>query len=229
MSSVTSATSTSTTAAQTASAAASQGGSLGKDAFLKLLVAQMKNQDPLQPTQGTEYVTQLAQFTQVEQAMSQTQTLSTLSAQLTGLQANEAVALIGKQVTVRGQSLTYDGVNQATASVKLGAAANDVTVSVKDASGKVIRTLKLGPAGQGPLKITWDGKDLNGQMVSPGSYSFDVSATTKDGAPVDVSKDVTGTVTKVSFDKGYPVVVLDSGVTAPISDLVSAAAAPAKT
>jgi flagellar basal-body rod modification protein FlgD len=227
MSSVTSAT-TSTTAAQTASAAASQGSSLGKDAFLKLLVAQMKSQDPLQPTQGTEYVTQLAQFTQVEQAMSQTQTLSTLSAQLTGLQANEAVSLIGKQVTVRGQSLTYDGTNAANASVKLGAAANDVTVSVKDAAGNVVRTLKLGPAPKGPLKITWDGKDLNGQMVAPGSYSFDVSATTKDGAPVDVSKDVTGVVTKVSFDKGYPVVVLDSGVTAPISELVSAASAPAK-
>lgn len=228
MSSVTSATS-STTAAQAASAAASQGSTLGKDAFLKLLVAQMKNQDPLQPTQGTEYVTQLAQFTQVEQAMSQTQTLSTLSAQLTGLQANEAVSLIGKQVTVRGQSLTYDGTNAANASVKLGAAANDVTVNVTDASGKVIRTLKLGPAASGPLKITWDGKDQNGQAVTPGSYSFDVSATTKGGAPVDVSKDVTGVVTKVSFDKGYPVVVLDSGVTAPISELVSAAAAPAKT
>lgn len=200
---------------------------LGRDAFLKLLVAQLSHQDPLKPTDGTEFVTQLAQFSAVEQAVSQTARLDTLSAQLTGISANESVSLIGKQVTVRGQNLLYDGTNPATATVKLGGAAAEVKVTVTDASGKVIRTINLGSKPAGPLDVSWDGRDDAGRQVGAGSYSFSVSAKSATGASVDVQKDVTGVVQKVTFDKGYPVVVLDSGVTASISDLVSAGVAPA--
>lgn len=200
---------------------------LGRDAFLKLLVAQLSHQDPLKPTDGTEFVTQLAQFSAVEQAVSQTARLDTLSAQLTGISANESVSLIGKQVTVRGQNLLYDGTNPATATVKLGGAAAEVKVTVTDASGKVIRTINLGSKPAGPLDVSWDGRDDAGRQVGAGSYSFSVSAKSATGASVEVQKDVTGVVQKVTFDKGYPVVVLDSGVTASISDLVSAGVAPA--
>lgn len=200
---------------------------LGRDAFLKLLVAQLSHQDPLKPTDGTEFVTQLAQFSAVEQAVSQTARLDTLSAQLTGISANESVSLIGKQVTVRGQNLLYDGTNPATATVKLGGAAAEVKVTVTDASGKVIRTINLGSKPAGPLDVSWDGRDDAGRQVGAGGYSFSVSAKSATGASVDVQKDVTGVVQKVTFDKGYPVVVLDSGVTASISDLVSAGVAPA--
>ena len=127
---------------------------LGRDAFLKLLVAQLSHQDPLKPTDGTEFVTQLAQFSAVEQAVSQTARLDTLSAQLTGISANESVSLIGKQVTVRGQNLLYDGTNPATATVKLGGAAAEVKVTVTDASGKVIRTINLGSKPAGPLDVS---------------------------------------------------------------------------
>lgn len=200
---------------------------LGRDAFLKLLVAQLSHQDPLKPTDGTEFVTQLAQFSAVEQAVSQTARLDTLSAQLTGISANESVSLIGKQVTVRGQNLLYDGTNAATATVKLGGAAAEVKVTVTDASGKVIRTINLGSKPAGPLDVSWDGRDDAGRQVGAGGYSFSVSAKSTTGASVEVQKDVTGVVQKVTFDKGYPVVVLDSGVTASISDLVSAGVAPA--
>lgn len=200
---------------------------LGRDAFLKLLVAQLSHQDPLKPTDGTEFVTQLAQFSAVEQAVSQTARLDTLSAQLTGISANESVSLIGKQVTVRGQNLLYDGTNPATATVKLGGAAAEVKVTVTDASGKVIRTINLGSKPAGPLDVSWDGRDDAGRQVGAGGYSFSVSAKSATGASVEVQKDVTGVVQKVTFDKGYPVVVLDSGVTASISDLVSAGVAPA--
>jgi flagellar basal-body rod modification protein FlgD len=204
-----------------------QTSALDKDAFLKLLVAQLSHQDPLQPVQGTEFVTQLAQFTAVEQAVSQTQKLDAVSAQLTGISANESVSLIGKQVTVRGQSLVFDGSTPATANVKLSAPAAQVTVSVTDAQGKVIRTMKLGAEPAGALPISWDGRDDSGRSVAAGAYSFDVSAVTAQGASLGVSKDISGVVSRVSFDKGYPVVVLDSGASAPISQLVSAGAVPA--
>lgn len=197
---------------------------IGKDAFLKLLIAQMSHQDPLQPMDGTQFVTQLAQFTAVEQATAQSQTLSAISAQLSGISANDAVNLVGKQVTLRGQSLAFDGVTPASANATLSGPAADVKVSITDASGKVIRTLDLGARPAGAFPVTWDGRDGAGQPVAAGSYSYSVSATTAGGATVASSQDVTGVVSKVTFDKGYPTVVLTSGVTAPISDLVSAGA-----
>lgn len=218
----------SATSAATSPLTSSSQSALGKDAFLKLLMAQLRNQDPTQPVDGTQFVTQLAQFSAVEQAVAQTNQLSAMSAQLGGIASNEAVSLIGKQVTLRGQSLVFDGSSPATANVSLSAPAAQVTVSVTDGAGNVLRTMKLGAAPGGPLNVTWDGRDDLGSPVAAGAYSFNVTATTAGGASVAVSKDVTGIVTSVSFDKGYPMIMLDSGVSASISNLVSAGAAPTK-
>lgn len=194
---------------------------LDKDAFLKLLVAQLSHQDPLQPTEGTEFVAQLSQFAMVEQSIAQSAKLDILSAQMTGLASNEAAGLVGKDVTVRGNGMAFDGVTATGASVNLDAPAQKVTVRIQDASGKTVRTLEMGARGAGATPITWDGKDDAGQPVAKGTYSIKVDAQTADGKSVNTSQDVSGKVIKVSFDKGYPELVLDSGVTAPISELVS--------
>jgi flagellar basal-body rod modification protein FlgD len=200
---------------------------LGEDAFFKLLIAQLSNQDPLQPMDSTEFVTQLAQFTAVEQSAAQTQTLNNISTQLTGIQANDAVSLIGKQVTVQSQSFTLDGTDPATANVTLSGAASAVTVTIQDSNSNTVGTLNLGAEPAGPLAITWNGRDSNGQPLAAGSYSFSVAATTSSGATVGVSQSVTGVVTQINYSQGYAAVVLASGVTAPVSNLVSAGAAPA--
>jgi len=205
-----------TTSAQTSSSA------MGKDAFLKLLIAQMSHQDPLQPMDGTQFVTQLAQFTAVEQSAAQSQKLDAISAQLSGISANDALSLVGKQVTLRGQRLAFDGVSPASANATLSGPAASVKVSITDANGKVIRTLDLGAKPAGPFPVTWDGRDGAGSPVAAGSYSYTVTATTAGGAAVASSQDVSGVVSQITFDKGYPAIVLASGVTAPISDLVSA-------
>jgi flagellar basal-body rod modification protein FlgD len=86
-------TSTSTTA---------KAGALDKEAFLKLLVAQISNQDPMKPMEGTEFVTQLSQMSAVEQAIAQTKSLETLSAQMSGVSNAQTMDLVGKTVTVTG-------------------------------------------------------------------------------------------------------------------------------
>ncbi|MBX3196764.1 MAG: flagellar hook assembly protein FlgD [Labilithrix sp.] len=217
LSSVTSAAGTNTTPASEPK----EKSALDKDAFLKLLVAQLSHQDPLQPTEGTEFVAQLSQFAMVEQSIAQSAKLDVLSAQMTGLASNEAAGLVGKDVTVRGSGIAFDGVTATGSSINLDAPAAKVTVRIQDASGKTVRTLELGPRGAGAVPITWDGKDDAGQPVAKGSYSIKVDATTADGKSVNTSQDVSGKVTKVSFEKGYPELLLDSGVTAPISELVS--------
>lgn len=210
--------------AQQATSGAS-GSTIGKDAFLKLLVAQISHQDPLKPMEGTEYVTQLAQFNAVEQAIAQSQRLDIISTQLSGLGANEAVNLVGKEVSLRGQTLSFDGSNPAHGNVSLAGPAASVVLTVTDASGNVVRTVDLGAKPAGPLDVAWDGRNDTGVAQPPGAYQFSVTAKNGNGAAVQVSKDVSGTVVKVTFDKGYPEVVLDSGITASISDLVSAGAA----
>jgi flagellar basal-body rod modification protein FlgD len=209
------------TATTTAAAAAAP--TVDKNEFLQLLVAQLQHQDPTQPTEGTEFVTQLAQFSQVEQAQNQTAQLTTISNQMTGLSSNEAANLIGKQVDVRGSSLTFDGSLAATTNVTLDGAAATTTVQVKDSSGNVIRTMNMGAQPPGAMQITWDGKDDAGTVEPAGSYTVSVTATDANGGNVPVETDVKGIVSQVSYDKGYPVVTLTSGTTAAISDLVSVA------
>jgi len=195
--------------------------SMDKDAFLKLLVAQLSHQDPLKPQEGTEFITQLSQFSVVEQSIAQSQKLDMIASQITGLSSNEAAALVGKNVTIKGSGLAFDGLTATGGSIQLDANAARVTVRIQDDKGNTIRTLELGAKNQGAVPVTWDGKDENGQPAPRGTYKLEATAATADGRSVSVSQKVSGTVNKVSFEKGYPEVHLDSGVTAPISDLVS--------
>ena len=196
-------------------------GNVDKEAFLKLLVAQLRHQDPLSPIEGTEFVAQLAQLSVVEQAVQQAKQLDIISLQLTGIASNEAVGLIGKQVTMRGDTISFDGESTTGFSVNLDDPATEVTVTIRDEYGNAVRTMEMGAQDAGPMSVNWDGTDDNGDLVGAGSYTVEVSARGESGDPVNVSQDVTGVVVGVSFEKGYPEVELDSGQTAPISDLVS--------
>lgn len=212
-------TTTTASSATTTSKAASN--AMDKNAFMKLLIAQLQNQDPLQPAQGTEFVSQLAQFSLVEQSQNQATALGNISTQLSGLASNEAAALVGKTVTIGGSgTLSWNGTLATSGSVNLAAAAAGATVTIQDASGATVRTMTLGPQPAGALAVTWNGLNDAGQATPSGTYTMKVSATTADGKSIDVQNQVSGIVTQVNFDKGYPEVVLNSGATAPISNLV---------
>jgi flagellar basal-body rod modification protein FlgD len=218
--------SASTNSATSASTASTQ--TLGQDAFLKLLMAQMQNQDPLQPTDGTQFVTQLAQFTQVQQSVSQSTALGNISTQLQGMSNSNASDLVGKTVTLSGSgSVNWDGTFATTSNVSLSGAAHQLTVTIQDAQGNTVRTLNRADVPAGPLSVTWDGNDDHGQAVPAGTYSVNPVATDASGQPVTVSQSVTGAVTQVSFDKGYPMLTLASGLQGPVSQLVSVGATPA--
>src|SRR5260221_7976396 len=99
----------SNSAAQQALSQLSNNQGLDKNAFLKLLVAQMKNQDPLKPMDNTEFVAQLAQFSNLEQVMGINQRLDTLTVQGQGLANTQVAGLVGKTVTVNGTTIGLDG------------------------------------------------------------------------------------------------------------------------
>jgi flagellar basal-body rod modification protein FlgD len=216
---------TNTSASTSAATAPTQ--ALGQDAFLKLLMAQLQNQDPLQPTDGTQFVTQLAQFTSVEQQVAQSTTLGNIATQLQGLSNSNASDLVGKTVTMGGGGMQWDGSFAVTSNVTLQGPAQQVTATIKDGQGNVVRTMQLGAEPSGALGVQWDGTDDSNQATPAGSYTVDVSAKDAQGNTVAVSQNVTGVVSSVSYDKGYPVLTLASGAAVPVSQLVSVGTSPA--
>jgi flagellar basal-body rod modification protein FlgD len=225
---VTSATSTTPTKAADPTGGLPSSSAMDKQAFLKLLVAQIQHQDPLSPMQGTEFVTQLSQFAIVEQGLAQTTRLDNLSTQLGGIANNDATSLVGKHVTVRGKGMAFDGLTATSSAVTLGDAAAKVTADILDSNGKVVRTINLGARPAGAVPVIWDGKTTAGEPAPQGNYTLKVNASKVDGSAVTTTQDVSGLVTKIAFDKGYPELTLDNGTTIPISDLVGVEAIPTK-
>lgn len=209
------------TTSETTATKSTGGTTLDKDAFLKLLMAQIKNQDPLSPMQGTEFVTQLSQFSLVEQSVAQSAKLDMLSVQLTGIANNDAAGLVGKDVTIRGKGFVFDGATAATSSITFDKAATKATASIKDSEGNVVRTIELGAKPAGACSLTWDGKDSSGTTLAKGTYTVEIKAEDAAGNAVTTTQSVHGHVASVSYEKGYPEIIMDSGVHAAVSDLVS--------
>jgi flagellar basal-body rod modification protein FlgD len=199
---------------------------LGQDAFMKLLVAQISHQDPLKPMDDTAFVSQLAQFSALEQSMGTNTRLDNLAKQQQGIANTDVASLVGKSVTVKGSTVALDGTGFAQpVNFTLGGNANQVTVSIQDAAGKTVRTMQVGAHQAGLVKFSWDGKDDNGLTQPAGAYTVAVSAKDAAGSPVDASQQTTGVLTSVNYSNGYAQLVLDNGVSAPASDLISVNAA----
>lgn len=179
-----------------------QASALGKDQFLKLLIAQLQAQDPLNPTQDTEFVAQLAQFSSLEQLTNVNATLEGVTAAQDRMAATQATSMLGKTVTAIGDR--FDLAQGAETDLKffLEKDAKDVKLEVLSSDGRVVRTLTAGNQGEGLRSIHLDGKDQNGNALAAGEYKFRVSAKDADGNSVSALTTIQGTVTGVEFDAG---------------------------
>lgn len=191
----------SATATGTTSATATAKNTLDKDGFLKLLVAQLKNQDPTgQGQDPNQMVQQLTSFSSLEQMQQTNSLLTGLQAQTSGLFQAQAASLVGKNVKVDGAGFNLKS-GTATMNLELGGAAN-VTVTVKDATGKVVAVLPQGQLDRGITALTWDGRDTAGNTVPDGAYKVEVTATGTDGKPVPFRTSLTLKVDAVTFKDG---------------------------
>lgn len=194
---------------------------LGQEAFLKLLVAQLQNQDPLNPQENHEFVAQLAQFSSLEQSVGINARLDQLALQNQGLQNSQVVSLVGKTATVKGNIVTLNGQGASVpVTFSLSEAAQEATVVIRDASGRNVRTLQVGARAAGNVTVQWNGQDDTGLPQPAGPYQITVTAKSPAGGPVSLTQQSTGSIKAVSFDRGFPVIHLDSGVTAPVGDLL---------
>lgn len=145
--------------------------------FLKLLTEQLKNQDPLNPTDNAQMTSQMAQINMVDGIDKLNSTLNTLLSNSQSNDVLEATALVGKNVMVSGSSLSLTSGSKTYGGVELPSAADKVTVSIKDANGLEVRKLELGAHQSGVLDFVWDGLNNSGTAAATGKYSFSVTAT----------------------------------------------------
>jgi flagellar basal-body rod modification protein FlgD len=200
---------------------------MGRDAFLKLLVAQLKNQDPLKPQDNSAFVAELAQFSSLEQSMGVNDRLDQMMLQNQGMANSNVVNMVGNVATVKGSLVTTDGTGTGVpVTFSQNKKSASTVVTIVDQNGKSVRTLDLGERNGGISKINWDGRSDQGLVQPAGTYSVQVKAVDEDDGTVVVSQETTGTINGVSFDKGYPVLHLSNGVSVPVSDLLRVESPP---
>ncbi len=175
--------------------------------FLTLLMTQIKNQDPLNPMDNAAVTTQLAQLNTVSGIEKLNTTLSQLLSGYNEAQGMQAAGIIGKNVMVAGNILPLAN-GQAVGGALLESAADAVTLTVKNAAGKVVQTESLGAKEAGSFYFAWDGKDADGNALADGKYTFTVDATAS-GKKVTVTAMQIGTVSAVARSNGG--FVLDLG------------------
>jgi flagellar basal-body rod modification protein FlgD len=193
-------------ATQSAADAASKNGAKDKIAeqknmFLNLLVKQLQYQDPLNPVENTEFTAQLAQFSQLESLSEMNGNIEEMTQFQNSMNSMAAVSFIGKQVNAGGNAINYSG-GESSIDFNLEGNASEVTVTIYNSAGSVVRTIGMNTVQQGDVTCSWDGRNNNGESVSPGKYYFTVKATDFNGAAVKTSTYANGTVTGVKFENG---------------------------
>lgn len=199
-----------TSAAGTAATAET---TIGKDVFLKMLVAQLKNQNPLSPLDGTDFAAQLAQFSSLEQLTNMSKQMENLSSSIGSMVNSELVTMIGSEVSAKGNTITADG----TAKTLTYSLASDISsgeIGIYDSNGSLVTTLPIGSAKAGTNTAVWDSSGRSG------NYTFAVSGTDLQGKTVSGTTMTTGKVTGVNFQSGTSYLVVN-GQNVAFGDVVS--------
>jgi flagellar basal-body rod modification protein FlgD len=184
-------------------AATSARRTMGKEDFLRLLVTQLSNQDPMNPMSGSEFAAQLAQFASVEQLLNISSGVEAQAGMqhLVAQSINSGVAsgLIGKHVEAESASFTLREPGEVRVRFDLPERAAATTVEIRDAAGHVILTRELDALGNGTHEFTWDGRNGTGATVPPGTYSIAIKAESSSGDALNTAPRLFGNVDRVTF------------------------------
>ncbi len=177
---------------------------LSRDVFLNLLVTQLRNQDPLDPMNNQDFLSQLASLSQVEEQRATNENLETLQLYQSSINNAQSLSLIGKEVKASGDSINLQEGENVDMHFYLDSDAHEVEVTIYDEGGSVVRQITKSNMDSGDQKLVWDGKDMNNSPLAEGAYTFEVSATNEIGDAIPVQTMISGRVTSVSFANGAP-------------------------
>lgn len=217
---------TSSTAA-TSAEPVKKNGQLGQQEFLRMLIAQLEHQDPLNPQDATEFTAQLATFSSLEQLIGIKTGVEKLGSSNGATdvlgRVGDLAALIDREITAKGSQLAFDPADDASGllAFELPKAAAAGRVVVTSASGTAIGEIPLDAASRakGRHVLQWDGQDLLGSTASAGVYGFRVEVADTSGKKLDATTYLTGRVTGTSLEGSSPAIFLGPLV-APIEDVI---------
>jgi flagellar basal-body rod modification protein FlgD len=175
---------------------------LGKDQFLKLFIAQIQYQDPLNPLDSAEFTAQLAQFSSVEQLYGMNSKLENIDETLNSQsEQRDNLGYIGKTVKADENTMRVEN-----GTVQSGYYTIDdsgyVTIDVYDSDGQTVRTFFKGLEDKGEHNVNWDGRDDTGTLVGDGTYTFGITARDENGFYVPSNTYISGEVTGITYQDG---------------------------
>ena len=184
-----------------AASAATGKQSLGKDAFLQLLVTQLKNQNPLSPQDNGAFVAQLAQFSSLEGINTLNDSVNAISSNFSSSQALQASSLVGRSIITQTDKALVDTSKSMTGSVAVTSAVGNVSIKITDKDGNTVRTIDTGPQSAGSSDFIWDGKNDKGEVAPAGTYTFTATTKNDKGDAVALATSLPATVTSVTLSK----------------------------
>lgn len=192
--------------------------SLGKDDFMKLLTAQMSNQNPLKPADDTQMLAQLAQFSSLEQLTELNGTAKTSNTALGAINVTSAVGYIGKSVVAGGDKINKGTSGCSPVYYTAPGEVDTIKAHVYDASKRIVDTVVLSGTGEGEHTFTWDGANSQGKLPE-GNYTVGFEARDENGKLLNVGSKVAGKVTGVTSQDGRTVLELEGGRTVNLVDI----------
>ncbi len=175
--------------------------SLDQSDFLKLMTAQMSNQDPFQPQSNTEMIAQMAQFSTVTGIQQLNTTMTNMQTEVAQNRIATSASFIGKSVLVPGATALADSTGGISGAVDLPSATPSLTLQIARANGELVKTIDLGSNPAGLVGFSWDGKDASGNVIGDNTYTVK-ALMMSGGAQVAAATDIYGPITEAPVSAG---------------------------
>jgi len=176
-------------------------GDLGQEDFLALMTAQLQNQDPFEPMESGDFLSDMAAFGTNDGIAKLQESFSDLAASLYSNQALEASAMVGKNALVAGNTGHFDGTNPVEGGVNLPSSVTDLTVTITGLGGHIIKQMDMGIQPAGVTNFSWDGTDNSGNTMPQGTYNI-VAEATVNGSNTALETLAEGVVESVTLGSG---------------------------
>ncbi len=192
---------------------------LGKNEFLKLMITQLNNQDPLSPQENGEFIAQLAQFSSVEGIENLNTSMNSMATSFRSSQALQASALVGRTVLINTDSTLLQPGGVVGGKIDLQSSAMDLKVNISNESGVLVNQVSLGSQQRGDVHFMWSGKDADGNQLPAGRYKFEAVASTG-GVEAQVGMALSANVDSVSIDRNRAITLNLAGIgTVPLDEV----------
>lgn len=191
---------------------------LGKDDFLRLLVSQLENQDPLNPSDPTEFTAQLAQYSSLEQMTNINENIEDLGGAKDEIGRMSALSLIDRRVTAETDTLRFEG-QPVEIGFKFDDPAESASVTIRDENGSVVDTQEISDPQDGNNFLQWDGTDSDGGRLPEGEYMIEAVGLDADGDEIQGTTMAETMVTGADFS-GSGNTVLTAGGPLELSEVV---------